>query len=141
MISKFMITGTREITPEIVKMLRFSLGWLTYVSTEDTLLLQGNAKGVDTEDRALWNWWGYKDHGFSARWDLYGKAAGGIRNQQMVDESPELCLAFPGPKSVGTWDAVRRAKSADILTFVLTDNVSMKLLFDWISQKELSNNV
>jgi hypothetical protein len=49
---------------------------------------------------------------YPADWDLHGKAAGPLRNQQMVDQKPDLCVAFPGGR--GTADCVRRAQAAGI---------------------------
>lgn len=50
---------------------------------------------------------------FPANWKKYGKAAGPVRNQQMLDEGkPDFVIAFPTPNSRGTWDMVRRAKKA-----------------------------
>lgn len=52
---------------------------------------------------------------FKADWELFGKSAGPIRNQRMIDEGkPELVIAFPGGR--GTADMVRRAKAANIET-------------------------
>lgn len=60
---------------------------------------------------------------FPADWKRYGKAAGGIRNQQMLDEGkPELVLAFvnkPIVESSGTWDMVRRSRNLHVPTHVL----------------------
>lgn len=51
---------------------------------------------------------------YMAQWSKHGKAAGPIRNQQMIDEGkPDMVLAFPGGK--GTADMVRRAKAAGIV--------------------------
>jgi|SRR5215469_8786893 len=50
---------------------------------------------------------------FPADWALYGKGAGPIRNQQMLDKGkPDLVIAFPG--GTGTADMVARAKLAKI---------------------------
>lgn len=40
---------------------------------------------------------GLEEDPFPADWGFYGKAAGGIRNQVMVDRGADLCLAFPTP--------------------------------------------
>lgn len=44
-----------------------------------------------------------------AQWDRYGKAAGSIRNQEMVNADPDVCYAFPTPRSQGTLDCMARA--------------------------------
>lgn len=51
---------------------------------------------------------------FYADWSRHGKAAGPIRNQDMVDQKPDHCLAFVLPGSRGTWDTVNRCKKAGI---------------------------
>lgn len=56
---------------------------------------------------------GVSFHGFKADWDKHGKAAGPIRNQEMLDRGrPDLVLAFPGGR--GTEDMVKRAEAAGI---------------------------
>ncbi len=50
--------------------------------------------------------------------DKYGKSAGSIRNQQMIDEGkPDLVVAFPG--GFGTKDMVRRAKKHNIEVIII----------------------
>lgn len=49
-----------------------------------------------------------------ADWDTHGKAAGFIRNHNMVTLGADVCLAFPRGESRGTLDCVSRAKSAGI---------------------------
>ncbi|MDE2097343.1 MAG: DUF2493 domain-containing protein [Patescibacteria group bacterium] len=79
----------------------------------DLFLILGGARGVDqhAEDWAVVNW--VRHIVFPADWDKYGKAAGVIRNQQMLDEGePEMIVAFPGGR--GTEDMVSRAKKAGL---------------------------
>lgn len=51
---------------------------------------------------------------YEADWSQYGKAAGPIRNQRMVDDGADIVLAFPLESSKGTWDCVRRAGIAGL---------------------------
>jgi hypothetical protein len=60
--------------------------------------------------RANWIW--AEPH--PADWAKHGKAAGPIRNQEMVDAGADICLAFPLGESRGTRDCMRRAESAGI---------------------------
>lgn len=75
-----------------------------------SLFISGGAKGADEipKFQASIPW-----AMFPADWKTHGKAAGPIRNQQMLDEGkPDLVVAFPGGR--GTADMVRRAKKAGV---------------------------
>ncbi len=77
------------------------------------LVIHGGAKGADYL-AALWA----RDRGipalsFPAEWTTYGKRAGPIRNQQMIDEGkPDGVVAFPG--RTGTADMTARARRAGL---------------------------
>jgi YspA, cpYpsA-related SLOG family len=72
------------------------------------LIIHGCASGADS----ISGEWA-KSHAipvreFPADWDKYGKAAGPIRNKQMLTESePDAVLAFPGGK--GTANMIKQA--------------------------------
>jgi hypothetical protein len=73
-----------------------------------TTVVHGAARGVDTlaEDWAISRAIAVRD--YPADWDTYGKAAGPIRNQQMLDHGmPDYVVAFPGGR--GTQDMIDRA--------------------------------
>jgi hypothetical protein len=55
--------------------------------------------------------------GTAAGW----RAAGVLRNTWMVEHGPkpDVCLAFPGPGSRGTWDCVRKAAAFGIEVVVI----------------------
>lgn len=78
-----------------------------------TKIISGAANGAD---RMATNWaWtrGIAWQEFPADWDNHGKAAGPIRNQQMLDEGkPDGVVAFPGGK--GTADMIKRAYAAGV---------------------------
>lgn len=86
---------------------------LNALDPQPTLVIQGGQYGAD----ACASEWAYR-HGilerqFRADWKTHGRAAGPIRNQQMLDEGrPHLVVAFPG--GTGTADMVRRAKAAGV---------------------------
>lgn len=76
-------------------------------------IISGMARGADRMAAE----YGYKNgmavHEFPADWDKHKKAAGPIRNQQMIDEGhPDAGIAFPG--GTGTADMIRRLKKAGI---------------------------
>lgn len=76
-------------------------------------IISGAASGADNL-AAAWA----KDRGvdlreFPADWKAHGKAAGRLRNQQMIDEGrPNAVVAFPGGR--GTRDMKRRAVKAGL---------------------------
>ena len=54
-------------------------------------------------------------HAFPADWKKYGRYAGFVRNQQMLDEGkPDLVLAFWDGKSRGTADMINRTRRAGV---------------------------
>ena len=80
---------------------------------EELVIIQGEAKGADFLAKAFAYEFGLDCEEYPADWKQYGKAAGSIRNQQMLDEGkPDLVVAFPG--GTGTADMVRRAKKAGL---------------------------
>ena len=57
---------------------------------------------------------------FPADWKKYGKAAGSIRNKQMlVEGQPDVVIAFPG--GTGTADMIAQAKRAGVEVIEIKD--------------------
>lgn len=82
-------------------------------------LIHGAARGADTLAAEWAEWIGVPHQAFRADWKRLRKAAGAIRNQQMLDEGkPDLVVAFPG--GVGTADMIRRAERAGIRVVRIT---------------------
>jgi hypothetical protein len=78
-----------------------------------SLIVSGGAKGADT----LAGYWavnnGVPVEEYKAEWDKYGKKAGYLRNQKMLDEGkPDLVVAFPG--GPGTAMMVKIARKAGV---------------------------
>lgn len=97
----------------------------------DALLVHGAARGVDQMAAAVWMSFGGLVKPIPARWSQcapscppqhlrtrngfrFCATAGHRRNQRMVDEGADLCLAFSRDDSTGTADCVRRAQAAAI---------------------------
>lgn len=77
-------------------------------------VIHGGAQGADTIAGRVGIVLGMNVEIYKANWTKHLKAAGHIRNQQMVDTGADLCLAFPLSGSKGTWDCMKRAESAGI---------------------------
>jgi len=83
-----------------------------------TVVISGCARGADTFGIEWAEVRGIEVARFPADWEKHRRAAGPIRNQQMLDEGkPDLVIAFPGGR--GTADMVRRATAAGIETIQL----------------------
>lgn len=85
---------------------------------DGVVVIHGCARGVDTIASTIAAMLGAELLPFAANWTRYGRAAGPIRNQQMIDEGlPNWVMAFHPDidKSKGTADMVRRAVKANIL--------------------------
>lgn len=80
-----------------------------------TEIIEGEAKGADLLARSFGEKFGIPVRAFPADWNTFGKAAGPIRNNQMlVEGKPELVIAFRGPNSRGTQNMINQARKANI---------------------------
>jgi hypothetical protein len=80
----------------------------------EVTVVHGAARGADTIAGELARGFGMKVEIHPANWEEYHRAAGPIRNQEMVDLGADICLAFLMPNSKGTADCIRRARKARI---------------------------
>ncbi len=65
---------------------------------------------------------------YRADWEKYGRAAGPVRNQEMLDEfKPDVVMAFHDnlPESRGTLDMVTRAKNQGIWVYLFNSKGEM----------------
>ena len=84
-----------------------------------TIIIHGGARGADSLAGNLATSLKMKVIKFPAEWDKYGKAAGVLRNQQMLDDGhPDLVVYFHKDleNSKGTKDMVTRAVDNKIKT-------------------------
>ena len=85
-------------------------------------LISGHAPGADTLGERYAREHKMRLRVFPARWDLYGKAAGVLRNQQMIDyalKKSAIAVFFWDGSSRGTRDAIHRALQAGIDTRII----------------------
>ena len=77
-----------------------------------TLLIHGAASGADVLAAQVAAELGIPTEAHPADWERHKRAAGPIRNAEMVARRPDLLLAFPGGK--GTANMTRQAIAAGI---------------------------
>lgn len=86
-----------------------------FVRYHPEVVIHGDAQGADRLAGAEARRRGIPIEAYPADWEKHGRAAGPIRNQQMLDEGkPDLVVAFHLYNSRGTADMIRRARSAGI---------------------------
>jgi len=105
---RVLVCGSRHFTDyELLKE--------TLDAYEISTLIEGEARGADTLARTYAERRGVDVLPFPARWSEHGKAAGPIRNTQMLKEGiPELVIAFRGPNSRGTQNMIDQAVKAGV---------------------------
>lgn len=92
------------------------------ILTPPTIIIEGCAPGVDSIAEEWAKERGIENEHFPADWDRYGRAAGPIRNQEMLTTEPDLLVAFHPDlaQSKGTRNMVGLAEKAGVLTYVFT---------------------
>lgn len=108
---KILVTGSRKFTD--IDIIRDSLAdTLLLSAVRENSVAHGAAKGADSLTEEVCNNWKLPVRRYPANWDKYGKAAGPIRNAQMLtDFQPDIVLAFykVGEPNTGTLDCVKKA--------------------------------
>lgn len=81
-------------------------------------IISGGARGADSLGEQYASYYAYPIRKFLPDWDKYGKSAGFIRNQTIVDAC-DIVVAFWDGKSRGTADTIEKAKKAKKPTFIV----------------------
>lgn len=81
-------------------------------------LFHGNAAGADS----LASEWAYGQtdprisvHPCPADWQRNGRAAGPIRNKNMLGQRPDVVIAFPGGKGTANMTKIARAAGVEVI--------------------------
>ena len=113
--TRIIIAGSRNFN-DYTKMLNTldELG-IHLINTIDPVeIISGHAPGADTLGEKFAKAYGYPLKIFPADWDIYGRAAGPIRNEQMAKYASEadrgMLVAFPVGESRGTRNMIKLAK-------------------------------
>lgn len=78
-------------------------------------IIAGEARGADMLAKTFAHRFSFKYQGFPALWNQYGKRAGYLRNQQMLDEGkPDIVFAFWDGQSRGTKMMIELAQKAGV---------------------------
>lgn len=80
----------------------------------DTHIIHGAARGADTVAAWLAEDFGFTVHAYPADWERHGKRAGFLRNLQMLEQEPDLVIAFQLAGSRGTQHTIDEARRRGI---------------------------
>ena len=115
-----LITGDRKWRNE--KLMRLALSTLNHLDT----IIEGEAAGADSMSRDMAKAFGIKVIQVPADWTAYGRAAGPIRNREMLNLNPDEVWAFHDnlATSRGTLNMVQQAQRKGTFTrFFYTPSV------------------
>lgn len=114
--TRIVVTGGRDYdNPQHLELI---LGRM-HAASPITELAQGECPtGADAMAKAWARSQGITVKEYAADWLVYGRSAGPVRNQFMLDDfRPDSVVAFPGNR--GTADCVRRARKANLTVWVV----------------------
>ena len=109
---RVLVTGSRTWTDTTTIRATLAAVW-----HPDTVLVTGACpRGADQLAEACWTAWGGQVERWPADWQRHGRAAGLLRNQQMVRAGADHALAFVHDNSPGASHCLRLAVAAGIPT-------------------------
>ena len=104
---RVIVAGSREFKD--YQLLEKTLDDFLQDQQEPTRILCGMAHGADELGLLYAHRHNYELEKHSAKWDIHGKRAGFIRNEEMANNADAL-IAFWDGESHGTKDMIERAK-------------------------------
>ena len=115
---RILVTGSRDWTDGEAIRVALILAWADagYPSLNRVTVVHGGARGADAIAEALARRQGFATECHPAAWDTRGRAAGVIRNSEMVNAGADVCLAFIRNRSRGATHCADLAEKAGIPT-------------------------
>lgn len=112
---RVLVTGSRTWTDRNMIHRLLHKGWMLH---PDLIVVHGDCpEGADRIADEIALRYGMTIQRYPADWNTHGKRAGFIRNAQMVDTTPDMCLAFIHNYSRGASMCAELAEKAGIPTF------------------------
>lgn len=115
---RILITGSRNWTDKVTIAQAIREAWLVAGRPYGVTVVHGGARGADYIADVYAKRLGFATEPHGAGWESFGKAAGPIRNKEMVDLGADVCLAFIKNESKGATHCAELAQKAGIPTHI-----------------------
>lgn len=93
---RVIIAGSRSFSDIELMRLKCDAILKAKVDTHEIVIVSGTAGGTDKLGEQYASERGYKVHRYPAKWDEFGRRAGYIRNQQMMDNADAVIVFWDG---------------------------------------------
>lgn len=121
---KLVIAGSRGFND--YKLLREMTDYLVKETLDNVEIVSGGARGADVLGEKYAKERGYPIKSFPANWDLHGKAAGYIRNEEMAEYGNYVLLFWDG-ESKGTQHMAKLAEKHGCKVYLIKYNDMKKI--------------
>lgn len=115
---RILVTGSRNWTDKVTIAQAIREAWLVAGRPYGVVVVHGGARGADYIADVYAKRLGFATEPHEADWTNFGKAAGPIRNKEMVDLGADVCLAFIKNESKGATHCAELAQKAGIPTHI-----------------------
>jgi YspA, cpYpsA-related SLOG family len=112
---RVLVTGSRTWEDETLIIKVLGEAWAVTPPGEEFVIVHGDCpRGADAVADYVARAMGWEVEPHPADWDRFGKAAGPLRNIEMVKAGADVCLAFIRDGSRGASHCARTAQAAGI---------------------------
>lgn len=115
---KVAIAGGRDFNDYKLLLNTILMCFREYMILQGLILISGGASGADSLAKRFAIDYKLRFSEYLPEWKKYGKSAGFIRNQTIVDNC-DMVLAFWDGESRGTADTIAKAKKVKKPTFIV----------------------
>lgn len=110
---RILVTGSRDWDDKLT-IYRALQEARTWIPNDEIVLVHGGATGADQIAAAYATAMDWGVQQYRPQWIVYGKRAGILRNMEMVDSRPDICLAFIKDSSPGATQCANYAEACGI---------------------------
>lgn len=111
---RILVTGSRSWTDKVAIADAIRQAWIDAGKPYRVTVVHGGARGADYIADVFAKRMHFDTEPHIAEWERFGKAAGFVRNSEMVQAGADICLAFIRNESKGATMCAKLAEEAGI---------------------------